>query len=323
MKLYNLEEGYLVEKNVTEDIILDDTVWIDITNPSLKEKSLIETKFNIIIPTAAEIDDLEVSRRLYGEEDTHYMTAYILSSDDLGNYFESNSVRFILVQSILITVRFTEINPFIDVTKLEISEEESTGERVLLFLLRCIIYHFGDILEQISFAIESQTKSILHNNPANRGKKDDFRAILQNISTSGDVTSKAREGLISINRMITYIVQDEIFSKSLISQMTILAKDINALNDHTFFLSNQVNFLLEATLGLINIEQNISIRIFSMASMMFLPPTLIASVYGMNFSHIPGLSFKYGYIIAMFLMFLSAYIPYSYFKRKGWFGKSR
>lgn len=318
IKIYVLEDEHLVEEQHASGIIkFDNAAWIDIANPTQEEEWLIENHFGIAIPNITEIDDIEVSRRLYSENETHYLTAYILSSGE-AEHFQSNSVRFILLNSVLITVRYVEIGSFTEIQNLIVQQSKYSSEQVLLCLLKSAMYHFADILEQIGFNIDLQTKSIL-NPKADANIKNDFRIILQNIGRNGDATSKAREGLISINRLITYIIQDQDFSDILKDQMAILAKDINALNDHTFFLSNQINFLLEATLGMINIEQNIAIKVFSVASMMFLPPTLIASAYGMNFAHIPGLHWKYGYIIVMILMIVSSYLPYKYFRKRGWF----
>jgi magnesium transporter len=315
IKIYTSKNEQLLEKT---SVGFENAVWIDIINPTQEEEWLIENHFNVSVPSITEIDDIEVSRRFYSENKIHYLTAYMFSVDN-NNQFKSNSVRFILLGSSLITVRYSEINSFLELKNLVLHGDKEDNEQVLLALLKSSIYHFADILEQIGFNIDIQTKNIL-TKKEDGNIKNDFRVTLQNIGSNGDLTAKAREGLISINRLLTYIIQDHTsFHSQLKSQMTILGKDIAALNDHTFFLSNQINFLLEATLGMINIEQNIAIKVFSVASMIFLPPTLIASIYGMNFTYIPGLSSKHGYIIAASLMVLSAYIPYKYFKKHGWF----
>ena len=315
IKIYTSKNDQLLEKT---SVGFENAVWVDIINPTQEEEWLIENHFNVSVPSITEIDDIEVSRRFYSESKIHYLTAYMFSVDDRSQ-FKSNSVRFILLESSLITVRYSEINSFLELKNLVLHGDKEDNEQVLLALLKSSIYHFADILEQIGFNIDIQTKNIL-TKKEDGNIKNDFRGTLQNIGSNGDLTAKAREGLISINRLLTYIIQDHTsFHTQLKSQMTILGKDIAALNDHTFFLSNQINFLLEATLGMINIEQNIAIKVFSVASMIFLPPTLIASIYGMNFTYIPGLSFKHGYIIAASLMVLSAYIPYKYFKKHGWF----
>ncbi len=319
IKIYALQDGYLTERQSIEGIIkFEETVWIDIKEPTEEEETIMLKNFNITLPNIIEIDDIEVSRRLHSEDGIHYLTAYMLSSEEAG-YFQSNSVRFILIKSILITVRYVEIDLFNQVQNIFLPYNPESGHQVLLALLKSSIYHFADVLEQIGFNIELQTKSIL-NTKSDANIKDDFRAILQHVSRSGDSTSKAREGLISINRLITYITQEQTFSIAIKSQISIMAKDISALNDHTFFLSNQINFLLDATLGMINIEQNVAIKVFSIASTMLLPPTLIAGIYGMNFiHHIPGSEWRYGFLFALFLMAVSSYLPYKYFKKRGWF----
>ncbi len=320
LKIYTIQQQELVEEKIENGFAnFDNIVWIDIIEPTEEEKCRIEDQFSVSIPNIFEIDDIEVSRRFYYDENKiHYLTAYMFSSDE-DNNFKSNSVRFILLESCLITVRYADITSFSNIGNVIFNHDKTYSEQILISLLKSSIYHFADILEQIGFNIDTQTKDILMPNKDNNIKKD-FRLTLQNIGRNGDLTAKAREGLISVNRLLTYIIQDHLtFHQQIKSQMTVLSKDIAALNDHTFFLSNQINFLLEATLGMINIEQNIAIKVFSVASMIFLPPTLIASAYGMNFLHLPGLAFKHGYLVAMFLMVLSAWIPYKYFKKHGWF----
>ena len=152
------------------------------------------------------------------------------------------------------------------------------------------------------------------------GNSRDLRAVMQRIGRAGDLVSKSRESLISLNRFLSFVQQSGALElpHELRSRFRTLTHDVMALSDHASFLNTKSSFLLEATLGLINSEQNDIIKIFSVAAVVFLPPTLIASIYGMNFHFIPELDWPFGYPLAILLMVFSAVVPYWLFKRRGW-----
>ena len=143
---------------------------------------------------------------------------------------------------------------------------------------------------------------------------------MERIGRDGDLTSKARESLVTLARQLTFIQQSTAVQlpKELLARYRSMSRDVLALSDHASFLANKSSFMLQATLGLINIEQNNIIKIFSVAATILLPPTLIASIYGMNFHLMPGLDSPYGYVIALLLMAFSSVVPYVYFRRRGW-----
>ena len=143
---------------------------------------------------------------------------------------------------------------------------------------------------------------------------------MERIGRDGDLTSKARESLVTLGRQLTFIQQAQAIQipKELLPRYRSMSRDVLALSDHASFLANKSSFMLQATLGLINIEQNNIIKIFSVAAAVFLPPTLIASIYGMNFRFMPELDFHLGYPLALFLILISAVLPYIYFRRRGW-----
>jgi magnesium transporter len=157
------------------------------------------------------------------------------------------------------------------------------------------------------------------NRKANRVDRD-LRALMERIGRNGDLLSKARESLVSLTRLLAFVQQSTQvqMSQDVRGRFRNVSRDATALSDHASFVSNKINFLLDATLGLINIEQNAIIKIFSVAAVVFLPPTLIASIYGMNFHHMPELGWEGGYPWALGLMVVSAVLPYVYFKRRGW-----
>jgi magnesium transporter len=147
-----------------------------------------------------------------------------------------------------------------------------------------------------------------------------MRAVMERIGRIGDLVSKSRESLVSLGRLLSYVQQSSsvTLTPDLRARFKTLSRDVLALSDHASFVNSKTSFMLEATLGLINIEQNDIIKIFSVAAVAFLPPTLIASIYGMNFHHMPELDWMLGYPLALLLMVFSAVVPYVYFKRRGW-----
>jgi magnesium transporter len=148
----------------------------------------------------------------------------------------------------------------------------------------------------------------------------DFQKILSRLGRAGDLASKVRESLVSLGRLLAFAIQGTQARgrKTGSARLKTIGRDVASLSDYAAFLNNKVGFLLDATLGMINIEQNAIIKIFSVAAVVFLPPTLIASIYGMNFAHMPELGWPLGYPLALALMVVSAILPYLYFKRRGW-----
>ena len=200
----------------------------------------------------------------------------------------------------------------------------SHGNLILTGLLDAIIDQMADILEGVGHNLDRMTRQIFRpglQDKAERARtKPDFEEMLRQIAINGDLISKARESLVSITRLLSFASQSSYFSPSTeeADKIQVLMRDILPLSDHATFLSNKVNFLLEATLGMIGIEQNSIIKIFSVAAVVFLPPTLVASIYGMNFNFMPELEWPFGYPLALVLMILSSYLPYKYFKRQQW-----
>jgi magnesium transporter len=254
------------------------------------------------------MQEIELSSRLYQENGALFMTATLVTKVDTQQP-ESHAVTFILTDRCLVTIRYIDPQPFRVFSYR--SERQSIVDRI------------ADVLEKVGHNIDNLIQSIFrHNNPhlAPNAEKPDFQEILQHIATNGDVVSKTRESMVSILRLITFLNQAMTAhaSSDVLIRINTVNKDLTALGDHASFLSNKVNFLLDATLGMIGIEQNNIIKIFSVAAVVFLPPTLIASIYGMNFHTMPELDWPFGYPLAVVLMVLSAYLPYRFFKGKGW-----
>jgi magnesium transporter len=232
-------------------------------------------------------------------------------------------VTFVLSGNRLVTIRYHEPRAFS--TFPQHAEKANlgctTGEFVLVALLEATVDRLADILERARGDIDAISHDIFANGDGPATEKRDLNKVIQAIGRKGDLDSNLRDSLASVQRVVTFLSQlavERFPDKELRGRIKTLARDIQSLSDHSEFLSQKITFLLEATLGMISIEQSNIIKIFSVAAGIFLPPTLIASIYGMNFRHMPELGWLLGYPFALVLMVLSAVVPYWFFKRRRW-----
>ena len=306
---------------LVEGVLPAHSVWIDLLNPTGEEERALERALGVEMPTHEEMREIEVSSRLYQEGDGTYMTATVLAKSDTPQP-EATVVTFILVGEILVTLRYGEPAPFRTFAArcLRQSMLRASGEAVLMGLLDAVTDRLADLLERVGIDIDAISRDVFDPEPNGARGGDFFKEMLHRIGRNGDLASKCRESLVSINRLLTFInsVTDIPARKDIETKMPTLIADVHSLSDHATFLSGKVNFLLDATLGMVNIEQTNIIKIFSVASVAFLPPTLIASIYGMNFHFMPELDWPFGYPFAVFLMICSALAPFLYFKHRKW-----
>ncbi|HEY4135165.1 MAG TPA: magnesium transporter CorA family protein [Alphaproteobacteria bacterium] len=299
----------------------EDSVWIDLLNPTGEEERALERALGVEMPTHEEMREIEVSSRLYQEGAGTYMTATVLAKSDTLQP-ESTVVTFILVGEILVTLRYGEPAPFRTFAArcLRQSMLRASGEAVLMGLLDAVTDRLADLLERVGLDIDAISSEVFDPAPGVSHGGDFFKDMLRRVGRNGDLASKCRESLVSINRLLTFIgsIADLPARKDIESRMPTVMADVHSLSDHSTFLSGKVNFLLDATLGMVNIEQTNIIKLFSVAAVVFLPPTLIASIYGMNFEHMPELAWHLGYPLALVLMVASAIAPYWYFKYRRW-----
>jgi magnesium transporter len=321
IRWYTQENGRLKAVEATPSGV-DQLVWIDLDSPSDREEADLETLLGIDIPTKEEMEEIEISSRLYNEDGAAFMTATLPSQADSDDPLML-PVTFVLTGNRLVTIRYHE--PRIFQTFPTRAEKMSmgceTGEGVLLALLEAIIDRLADILERAGRDIDGLSRSIFQHQADKPTKTQDFQRVLKEIGRKGDLTSNIRESLLTLERLIGFLGHGSLqrkSSKEVRERIKTLARDARSLADHASFLSQKITFLLDATLGMINIEQNAIIKIFSVAAVVFLPPTLVASSYGMNFEFMPELQWRLGYPWAIGLMIVSAIIPYLYFKRRGW-----
>jgi magnesium transporter len=292
----------------------ENAIWIDLFMPQPQEEQVLEAALHIDIPTREEMREIEVSSRLYQENGGVYLTASVVNRAD-SDAPELDPITFILVGHRLITIRYSDPAPFqVYVALAKRTSSCVSGEAVLAELLDAIVDRIADILERVQHDLNETSRVIF-----SRGKVD-FGEALRKIGLAQGLTSRTRESLVSINRLLLFMgrMGEVKPNKMLGRSFKTLSRDVISLSDHASFLTNNISFLLNATLGKINIEQTGIIKIFSVAAVVFLPPTLIASIYGMNFEVMPELGWRFGYPLALVAMVFSAILPYQYFKYRGW-----
>jgi magnesium transporter len=293
-----------------------DIVWLDMANPTRDEELAVEAALGLLLPTQHDMQEIETSSRLYQEHGATFLTAVVLA------HAKENPVlvpvTFVLFQERLVTIRYDQPSAFELYSSQLVHEPEACedGADVFLGLLGAIVDRVADILEETSAEVENVSQEIFRR----PGKTEAFSALLSRLGRAQSVDAKARASLISLTRILGYSSVAEVFAgeRDQKGRLRSLQRDVQSLADHGGRLSGDITFLLDAALGLINVEQNAIIKIFSVASVVFLPPTLVASIYGMNFRHMPELDWLAGYPFAIGLMVVSMLIPLWWFRRKGW-----
>jgi magnesium transporter len=332
LNVYGAANGCLTEFPASTPELPPDAVWIDLVEPTANEESKVEGVLGIDIPTREELAEIEASSRLYQEDGAVFMTANLIRRGD-NDEPESSPVTFIVKDNTLITVRYHHPQAFPAYVKRAVKPQSTpmNGWGILISLLEAVVDRAADHLERAGQIVDDTSKktfgakrtlSGVHKQNPRKGVN--LQELIENIGEEGDFVSKMRESLVSIGRAVAFMqafVDQQRDSKEMKEnkvRIKTLQRDIVSLTDHATFLSGKISFLLDAVLGLISIEQNGIIKIFSVAAVVFLPPTLVASIYGMNFAFMPELQWQLGYPFALGLMVLSAVLPYYYFKGKGW-----
>ena len=321
LKTYQLQNGGLKGTEVLEGApIAPESLWVDLLNPSVAERAAVNALLGMELPTRADMEEIEISSRLYSEDGGVFMTALVLSNAESDRPV-ADVVTFVLARDKLITIRYIDPQPFRTFS----ARCERTmviaprAEGVLNALLDVIVDRMADVLERVGSDVEAISREIFDASDAHLGRRD-FQAVLRRLGAKHDLTGKMRECLLTLNRMMTFLATaiDTKATKEARAHVKTLSRDAQSLLDHSSFIASKLSYLQDATLGLINNEQNNIIKIMSVAAMVFLPPTLIASVYGMNFHYMPELSWGGGYFFSLVLMVVSAVVPYIWFKRRGW-----
>jgi len=297
------------------------TVWLDLLNPTIEEENHVEAMLGIDIPTRDEMREIEASSRLYQKNGAHFMTAMLVTKLD-SPWPVTSYVTFVLIKDKLVTVRYSEPYSFFMYAKRAMAGEVecTSAPAVMTGLLEQIIDRVADLIERMQGDIDKLSETVF--SADDKRPRDGARDLtLKTVGKQGDLTTRARESLLSLSRLLGYFsaaCELRGDDKRIKARVETAIRDVNSLSDHLNYLNGQITFLLDATLGFINIDQNRIIKIISVVSLVFTPPTLIASIYGMNFHWIPELSFDYGYPLAILGMVLTAVLPLLYFRRKGW-----
>ncbi len=299
----------------------DEFLWADLFEPTPDEERAVEALLTVDVPTRDEMKEIETSNRLYEEGSAVYMTATIGSKLD-SERPESSAITFILANDRMITNRYVDPTPVRRFMQhVERSPTACTSAPTLLAgLLEAFVERIADLLERVQLELDAVSLSIFPRDGEKSPSSANLHALIRQIGADGDLVSKARESLVSLHRILMYVQQTPAvtLSNDQRGRFKSALRDVQSLSDHASFLNSKIQFLLDAVLGLINLEQNNIIKIFSVAAVMFLPPTLVASIYGMNFHHMPELDRAWGYPVALLAMVVSAVVPYVYFRRKGW-----
>jgi magnesium transporter len=296
-------------------------VWIDLLEPTVDEEKLVEASFGIEVPTREEMKEIETSNRLYEDNGALYMTTTVAAQLDTDRPI-STAVTFILAGNRLITNRYLDTKPFQQFITYAGKHPASCSNAVTVLagLMEAFIERIADVLERCGADLDSVSSNIFARNGNGQPTSRDLRAMIERIGFNGELNSKGRESLVSLGRLLMFVQQSVPgISTEQRDRFHSISRDVLSLSDHASFLGSKVSFLLEATLGLINVEQNNIIKIFSVAAVLFLPPTLIASIYGMNYHLLPDLPGKYSnFFFSIGLMVASMGVTYWLFKRKGW-----
>ncbi|HET7810658.1 MAG TPA: magnesium transporter CorA family protein [Steroidobacteraceae bacterium] len=298
-----------------------EAIWLDLLEPTPNEEKQVESFLSIDVPTRDEMREIEASNRLYEEDGALYMTATVVTKLD-SDLPESTQITFILSAIKLVTNRYVDPLPFrrfIAYAERHPNSCNSPGA-VLAGLVEAVVNRVADVIERVATDLDGASAEVFSASRKKRGAFRDFRQVLERLGQNGELISKARESLVSLGRLLTFVQQSTVvpMPDDTRARFRTLSRDVLAMSDHASFLGTKVSFILDATLGLINIDQNNILKIFSVVTVFLLPPSVIGAVFGMNFSKMPWLHDTWGFWAAMGLMLVSAIGPWVFFKRKGW-----
>jgi len=304
--------------------IPDAAAWIDLEEPTREEEKLVEQCIGVNVPTQAEMAEIEPSSRLYERNGALYMTVSALRGVD-EHLPTTTPIGFVLAGNRLVTIRYATPKPIRTFENHARREPELVrdGTTALVRLLDAIIDRLADEIEGVSGTMEHLSQQIFQEQQDQRRiPADKLTALLTSIGRTQTLLTKIRYSAVSTMRMLSFLggsnlVHDET-QKELRHHVVSMTTDVTSLSEHASFLTDSLQFLLDASLGLISIEQNAAMKLFSWAAGILLPPTLIAGIFGMNFHYMPELNWHYGYPISLALMLATAVGPYLYFKKRGW-----
>ncbi len=300
--------------------------WIDAVRPEPREIAFLERTLGTTVPTVEMLSEIETSSRLRSEKDWLHLSIPMIHRKD-GFMPALTPLGFVLSKDILLTVRFEHMKAFDDVPEiLSRCPAPAGGPSALVAILEVIVDHAADVLEGVGRDLDCLSEKIFgtnHATPRRHKPREDgeqLRLVLRKVGRGGDLTSKIEDLLLGMARMVPYVTANAApyLETGTRAKLKSLQRDIASLNDYETHLTNKIQFLLDATLGLTNIEQNNIFRILTVVSVIGIPPTFFASMWGMNFKNIHEYDWTYGYEFGLFIIAVSALIPIIWFKWRGW-----
>lgn len=300
-----------------------DVVWIDLLSPMPREVALVEEASGLRLPSHEDLSEIETSSRLRTDGDVLCLSAPLVHGAQ-APHPGTTPVGFIVAPELLVTVRFEPLRAF------DAFAQTARGSAPEMFvgLLDAIVDRSADVLEHIAADLDMLSQRLFRSRATGGGERRtrarenaDLRAVLRRVGAHGDLTSKMRDSLLGLARIVPYVggARGDAFPSGAKLRLDTLRQDIASLNDYDAHLLNRVQLLLDTTLGLINAEQNEIIKVLAVVAFVGVPPTLIASIYGMNFEYMPELKWAWGYFWGLGLMAFSAVAPVVWFKWRGWF----
>lgn len=326
LNVFTLDNGRLKgglfqeEIETAEDLALSRPIWVDLESPSVEEKGWIRDRFGLTIPEDIVDEDLEESARFYEEDngELHIRSDFLIEGDEGPDGKSARNVRvaFILFNNVLFSVHNEDLPVFrlLRLRARRIPALIEDAKDVLLKLYDADAEYSADVLEGIYDKLEAVSARVLKSDVTDAEAGE----VLGSIAREEDLNGRIRRNVMDTRRAVSFMMRSRMLNAEQFEESRQILRDIDSLDSHTAFLFDKINFLMDATVGFININQNKIIKIFSVASVALLPPTLIASIYGMNFKHMPELESDWGYPFALVLMLLSVAAPFIYFRRKGW-----
>jgi magnesium transporter len=309
--IFTLENGRLI-KIQPDEIAIRKPIWVDIIAPDEDEREWVAKAFSIVLPQAEHLRDIEASARFYEENGELHVRSDFL----LGKESESRSVivAFVLSNNVLFSVHDEDLPVF------QHFRLHSHGQPDLLADSHDVLIDlYGSDVEFSADALEEADLGSISGTVLNNALSDKQAGIvLANIAHAEHLNGRIRRNLMDTRRAVSFLMRSKLLTPDQMEETRQIMQDIDSLDGHTAFLFDKINFLMNATVGFININQNKVVRLFSVAAVALLPPTLVASIYGMNFRHIPELEWANGYQFALSLMAISIVLPLLLFYRKGW-----
>ncbi|MEZ5930985.1 MAG: magnesium transporter CorA family protein [Alphaproteobacteria bacterium] len=320
IKLFRIAEGHLEQVAWIGPEQASGAAWIDLVEPTAEERRLVEDLIGVELPSYQDMLEIEASSRLFVADQALFMTTPVLAQAETETPV-IGPLTFVLTEKALITIRYIHPRSMdLFVTRAERNPGLcGTPLDAFVGLVDTLVDRSADVLEAVAVRIDALSREVFVDGAGDKKAQPDLQQIVQAVGRAGDLISKSRDSLAGFARIIPYLSVSHIrLNHDQKALLKIATRDIRSLTDHADFQTQRATFLLNASLGLIDREQNDIVKTLTVAATAFLPPTLIASIYGMNFELMPELSWRFGYPLAIALMILSALLPLWYFRRRGW-----